>query len=93
MKVGFIGLGTMGNGMASNLQKAGYELVVHDIRRAAADRRVEHIGVFFAEAAVEFPHQDRRVGRQVEPGAAVLDPGEEAVWPERHLLDLRRSGQ
>jgi len=38
MKVGFIGLGTMGNGMASNLQKAGYELVVHDIRRAAAEK-------------------------------------------------------
>jgi len=28
MKVGFIGLGTMGAGMAANLQKAGYELVV-----------------------------------------------------------------
>jgi 3-hydroxyisobutyrate dehydrogenase-like beta-hydroxyacid dehydrogenase len=28
----------MGNGMASNLQKAGYELVVHDIRRAAAEK-------------------------------------------------------
>src|SRR5437667_11557717 len=38
MKVGFIGLGTMGASMASNLQKAGYELVVHDIRRAAAEK-------------------------------------------------------
>jgi 3-hydroxyisobutyrate dehydrogenase-like beta-hydroxyacid dehydrogenase len=38
MKVGFIGLGTMGNGMAANLQKAGYELVVHDIRRASAEK-------------------------------------------------------
>jgi 3-hydroxyisobutyrate dehydrogenase-like beta-hydroxyacid dehydrogenase len=35
MKIGFIGLGTMGSGMAANLQKAGHELVVHDIRRAA----------------------------------------------------------
>ena len=33
MKVGFIGLGTMGASMAANLQKAGHELVVHDIRR------------------------------------------------------------
>jgi 3-hydroxyisobutyrate dehydrogenase len=32
MKVGFIGLGTMGASMASNLQKAGHELVVNDIR-------------------------------------------------------------
>jgi 3-hydroxyisobutyrate dehydrogenase len=40
MKVGFIGLGTMGASMAANLQKAGYELVVHDIRRAAAERHM-----------------------------------------------------
>jgi 3-hydroxyisobutyrate dehydrogenase-like beta-hydroxyacid dehydrogenase len=32
MKLGFIGLGTMGGSMASNLQRAGYELVVNDIR-------------------------------------------------------------
>jgi 3-hydroxyisobutyrate dehydrogenase len=36
MKVGFIGLGMMGASMASNLQRGGYALVVHDIRRAAA---------------------------------------------------------
>ena len=36
MKVGFIGLGTMGASMASNLQRAGYELVVNDVREDAA---------------------------------------------------------
>ena len=36
MQVGFIGLGTMGARMASNLQKAGYELVVNDLRKDAA---------------------------------------------------------
>jgi 3-hydroxyisobutyrate dehydrogenase len=36
MPIGFIGLGTMGARMAGNLQKAGYQLVVHDIRREAA---------------------------------------------------------
>src|ERR1700730_10901191 len=40
MKVGFIGLGTMGASMAANLQKAGHELGVHDIRRAAAERHL-----------------------------------------------------
>src|SRR4051812_17455613 len=40
MKVGFIGLGTMGASMAANLQKAGFELVVHDVRRAAAERHL-----------------------------------------------------
>src|SRR5262245_52712630 len=32
MRIGFIGLGTMGASMASNLQRAGYDLVVNDIR-------------------------------------------------------------
>jgi len=36
MQVGFIGLGTMGAKMAASLQKAGYRLVVHDLRRDAA---------------------------------------------------------
>lgn len=40
MKVGFIGLGTMGASMASNLQRAGHELCVHDVRKAAADRHL-----------------------------------------------------
>src|SRR5436190_23532629 len=37
MKIGFIGLGMMGSGMAANLQKAGHDLLVHDLRRAAAE--------------------------------------------------------
>ena len=36
MKIGFIGLGTMGRHMASNLMKAGHALVVHDVRKEAA---------------------------------------------------------
>ena len=37
MKIGFIGLGTMGRGMAANLQKAGHDLVVNDMREDAAE--------------------------------------------------------
>ncbi|MFI6692994.1 carboxymuconolactone decarboxylase family protein [Streptomyces sp. NPDC050433] len=33
MKVGFIGLGAMGTGMALNRRKAGCDPVVHDLRR------------------------------------------------------------
>jgi 3-hydroxyisobutyrate dehydrogenase len=40
MKIGFIGLGTMGAHMAANLQKGGYQLVVHDVNRAAAERHL-----------------------------------------------------
>lgn len=36
MKIGFIGLGTMGVGMALNIRRAGYELIVHDLRKESA---------------------------------------------------------
>src|SRR5919202_4854361 len=38
--VGFIGLGTMGAHMATNLQKAGHDLVVNDVR---PDAGAEHL--------------------------------------------------
>jgi 3-hydroxyisobutyrate dehydrogenase len=41
MKVGFIGLGTMGASMAMNTLKGGYELVVHDVNRDAAAPHLE----------------------------------------------------
>ena len=40
--VGFIGLGNMGAGMASNIQKADYPLVVYDVRSEAITSFVEH---------------------------------------------------
>jgi len=36
MKIGFIGLGAMGRGVASNLQAAGHDLVVNDLRKESA---------------------------------------------------------
>jgi 3-hydroxyisobutyrate dehydrogenase-like beta-hydroxyacid dehydrogenase len=41
MQIGFIGLGLMGASMAANLQKAGYQLIVNDLRRTAAE---PHLG-------------------------------------------------
>ena len=41
MKVGFIGLGTMGASMAYNALQGGNELVVHDIRRESATAHLE----------------------------------------------------
>ena len=52
MKIGFIGLGTMGAGMASNLQKAGHELVVHDLTRQAASRHL-NAGATWADSPKE----------------------------------------
>lgn len=39
-KIGFIGLGRMGRPMASNLQRKGFELVVHDVNAEAVDALV-----------------------------------------------------
>jgi 3-hydroxyisobutyrate dehydrogenase len=41
MKVGFIGLGTMGSSMALNVLKGGHELIVHDINREAVGLHLE----------------------------------------------------
>jgi 3-hydroxyisobutyrate dehydrogenase len=41
MKIGFVGLGLMGRGMAANLQKTGNEIVVTDLSRAAAEPFLE----------------------------------------------------
>src|SRR5438552_6805020 len=58
MRVGFIGLGMMGKGMAANLQKAGHNLVVHDLSRAAAEP-------FLAKGAV-WANSPKEVGEQTE---------------------------
>jgi 3-hydroxyisobutyrate dehydrogenase-like beta-hydroxyacid dehydrogenase len=49
MKIGFIGLGMMGAGMASNLQKAGHELVVNDLTRQAASKHL-NAGAIWADS-------------------------------------------
>jgi 3-hydroxyisobutyrate dehydrogenase len=57
-RVGFIGLGMMGKGMAANLEKAGHQLIVHDLSRAAAEP-------FLAKGAV-WANSPEEVGGQSE---------------------------
>lgn len=52
MKIGFIGLGTMGGSMAINLRKAGHDLVVNDVRPEAGARHLE-LGCEWAASARE----------------------------------------
>jgi 2-hydroxy-3-oxopropionate reductase len=47
--LGFIGTGGMGSGMAANLIKAGYGLVVNDLRREVA-RNLENQGAVFKDS-------------------------------------------
>jgi 3-hydroxyisobutyrate dehydrogenase len=50
MRVGFIGLGNMGGPLAGFVLKAGFSLVVHDIRREAAASLLER-GAAWAESS------------------------------------------
>jgi 3-hydroxyisobutyrate dehydrogenase len=49
MKLGFVGVGNMGNPMALNLIKAGHTLRVHDLNRAAA-ANLEEAGATWAHS-------------------------------------------
>lgn len=90
MKIGFIGLGGMGLGMADNLNKAGYDLVVHDLTRDRAAGLVES-GASWAESVAELaaavdvvftslpgPVEMRQVGTGEGGLLSGLKPG--SVW-------------
>ncbi|CAN5896991.1 2-hydroxy-3-oxopropionate reductase [soil metagenome] len=81
MKIGFIGLGTMGAFMAANLQKSQYKLVVTDIRRDAAKRHLE--------AGAEWADSPKAVAEQCDVVFTSL-PGppdvEKVVFGENGLL-------
>src|ERR1044071_3504106 len=47
--LGFIGTGGMGSGMAANLIKAGYKLVINDLRREVASS-LESDGAIFKDS-------------------------------------------
>src|SRR2546422_2989091 len=49
MKLGFVGIGNMGNPMALSLSKAGHALRVHDLRREAA-ANLEEAGATWANS-------------------------------------------
>src|SRR5688572_8319730 len=52
MKVGFIGLGMMGGGMALNLRKAGHDVLVYDVRPDCGKALVE-AGATWAETVAD----------------------------------------
>src|SRR6478752_1931513 len=52
MKIGFIGLGTMGRGMALNLRRAGYDLTVHDLNRTSGTA-LEEAGATWADSVAD----------------------------------------
>ena len=87
MRIGFIGLGTMGASMAANLQKAQHRLVVNDVRKGAAEG---HIG-----AGAEWADTPRAVAERCDVVFTSL-PGppevEAVVFGEGGLLEGARPG-
>ncbi len=87
MKIGFIGLGTMGSSMAASLQRAGHRLVVNDVRKEAAKA---HIG-----AGAEWADTPRAVAERCDVVFTSL-PGppevEAVVFGEDGLLEGARPG-
>ncbi len=60
MRIGFIGLGMMGSHMVANLQKAGHDLVVHDVRREAGEPALRR-GARWAETPADAARQSEIV--------------------------------
>lgn len=91
--VGFIGLGTMGGRMAASLQRAGYDLVVHDVSRDAA-QTYEEAGAAWADSPREVAEGAEVVltslpgPAEVEAVALGADGVIDAMNPEGVLFDL-----
>jgi 3-hydroxyisobutyrate dehydrogenase len=86
--VGFIGLGTMGGRMAASLQRAGYRLIVNDVRRAAAEPHLQN--------GAEWADTPRQVAEAAEviftslpapPDVEAVALGEDGI-----ITGLRRGG-
>jgi 3-hydroxyisobutyrate dehydrogenase len=90
MKVGFIGLGTMGGSMSLNIRKAGYEMIVNDLRPEVGARQIEmgcqwsdSVGAVAAAADVLFtslpgPPEVEAVALAPDGLLASMKPG--SVW-------------
>ena len=88
MRIAFIGLGNMGRHMAANLQKAGHDVTVHDVRREAAEGHLangatvndldpEHGGtpLLWAAAAGRAEAIELLIGRGADVNAVDRDGG------------------
>jgi 3-hydroxyisobutyrate dehydrogenase-like beta-hydroxyacid dehydrogenase len=86
-KVGFIGLGTMGKPMALNIARAGYDLIVYDIREERL-REFSEAGVKVARSAKEAAEHSELVA------IAVLDDiqVETALFGEAGVFAGARAG-
>ena len=62
MRVGFIGLGTMGGPIALNAMKGGFALTVHDVRKAVAEPHLKG-GASWADSVEDAALRAGRAGQ------------------------------
>ena len=86
-KIGFIGLGIMGNPMAKNLLDAGYNLTVFDVNRAVIDK-VANLGAVAAETCKEVVANSEIIITMVPDSPEV----EQIVFGENGILEDMRPG-
>jgi 2-hydroxy-3-oxopropionate reductase len=87
MKIGFIGLGIMGKPMSKNLLKAGHELVVCDVVKAAVDEVVA--------AGAKAAPTPKEVAKQVEIVITMLPNSpqvKQVVLGENGVIEGAKSG-
>src|SRR5688572_20637188 len=93
LQVGFVGLGVMGSRLASNLQNAGFSLVVNDIKRSAAEPHLAR-GAQWADTPKELAAQCDVIFSclpgvaQIEAVALGPDGIIEGIRPGRALFEL-----
>lgn len=86
-KIGLIGLGAMGRGMAGSLRRAGYEVYVADVRKEAADEFVKGGGVACATPAEVAQHCEIIVSVVVNSGQT-----EDILFGENGAASTLKSG-
>lgn len=86
-KIGFIGLGAMGQPMSKRLLDAGYPLVVYDLRKEAIDALVQK-GAEAASSVKEVAENCRKVITIVPNSEAV----EQVVFGPHGLLEAAQTG-
>lgn len=79
MRVGFIGLGTMGSHMALNARAGGFDLVVHDLRREAASPHLA-AGAVWADSPAAVA-RDSDVVLTSLPGPREVEAVAEGLFP------------
>ncbi len=86
--IGFIGLGNMGSGMTKNLQKNGFKLVVHDVRKEVATDLLA-AGAIWADTPAEVAAQSDVIITML-PTPKLLDFV--AMGPDGILTGMKKNG-